>query len=478
MRLHRYLISVLVGVLLGGALVVPIEAQGPVSAQITRALQGLGLIASYSTGQVPVWDATLRRFAPGAGGLSCTAGANQVLFENGSGDCVGDADLTFSGDTLTATKITTGDGLSLLFGGTTSSFPALKRNGAALEVKLADDSAYAVLTPGSLMSTAANTRIIVNNPAGSTSNSGISVYVAGVEKGAYTWSSVGGIELWPAAAGSIGTFSVLNTAGNVRMLRIEPDETGFTFLPSGTSNPATTGAFRLPNASLIGWRNAANSANHTLGVNASDYLRYTGGHIVVDSNFGLFAMHSGGASVGAGIDTTTGDALDFYSGAAVLAAKLTSGGIFEVGTSEAGVSSTHKFGVYGSGAVNTLTRSTTLDAELITSEVDSGGVGTFGAIGMATNHPLYVRTNNTRRALFPAAGGFQIGAIDNILTLTDGALGMAKITASGTAPGAAGLKLEVVCGTNAGSAKIVAYAGTSTTAVTVLDNIGSGVTGC
>jgi hypothetical protein len=31
----------------------------------------------------------------------------------------------------------------LQFGGTTSSFPALKRNSAVLETKLADDSAYA-----------------------------------------------------------------------------------------------------------------------------------------------------------------------------------------------------------------------------------------------------------------------------------------------------------------------------------------------
>ncbi|HYC00462.1 MAG TPA: hypothetical protein VEC57_15095 [Candidatus Limnocylindrales bacterium] len=74
------------------------------------------------------------------------------------------------------------------------------------------------------------------------------------------------------------------------------------------------------------------------------------------------------------------------------------------------------------------------------------------------------------------AGALRIGSWT--AALTAGALGLPKMTASGTAPGAAGLKLEVVCGTNAGSAKIIAYAGTSTTATTVLDNIGSGVTGC
>lgn len=76
-----------------------------------------------------------------------------------------------------------------------------------------------------------------------------------------------------------------------------------------------------------------------------------------------------------------------------------------------------------------------------------------------------------------ATGAFALSLV-NGLTLTAGALGLPKMTASASAPGATGGKLELVCGTNAGSAKLVAYAGTSATAVTVLDNIGSGVTGC
>ena len=59
-----------------------------------------------------------------------------------------------------------------------------------------------------------------------------------------------------------------------------------------------------------------------------------------------------------------------------------------------------------------------------------------------------------------------------------GPLGLLKIAASASAPGATGGKIELVCGTNAGTAKLVAYAGTSGTAVTVTDNIGTGVTGC
>jgi hypothetical protein len=52
------------------------------------------------------------------------------------------------------------------------------------------------------------------------------------------------------------------------------------------------------------------------------------------------------------------------------------------------------------------------------------------------------------------------------------------VTPSDTAPGATGMKIETVCGTNSGTAKIIVYAGTSNTPTTLLDNIGSGVRGC
>lgn len=64
------------------------------------------------------------------------------------------------------------------------------------------------------------------------------------------------------------------------------------------------------------------------------------------------------------------------------------------------------------------------------------------------------------------------------LTISSGSMGLTKITASAAAAGAAGGKIELVCGTSGGTAKLIAYAGTSATPVTILDNIGSGVTGC
>jgi hypothetical protein len=49
-----------------------------------------------------------------------------------------------------------------------------------------------------------------------------------------------------------------------------------------------------------------------------------------------------------------------------------------------------------------------------------------------------------------------------------------KMTALGTAPGAGYCRFEVVTGTNAGTCKLQAVCGTSSTAVTVIDNVGSG----
>lgn len=110
-------------------------------------------------------------------------------------------------------------------------------------------------------------------------------------------------------------------------------------------------------------------------------------------------------------------------------------------------------------------------------------------IGTTSAHAICMFTNNGACGLTLASGGgttmigasaatgnFTVGA--SALTLTTGAIGLSKMTASASAPGAAGGKMEFVCGTNAGSAKLVIYAGTSGTAVTVVDNIGAGVTGC
>lgn len=85
----------------------------------------------------------------------------------------------------------------------------------------------------------------------------------------------------------------------------------------------------------------------------------------------------------------------------------------------------------------------------------------------------YLRLTDSSAA---APSSLQLGS--STITNEKGALFLDTITAAGTAPGAGAVKVIAVCGTLAGTAKLVAYAGTSNIGTTILDNIGGGVTGC
>lgn len=106
-----------------------------------------------------------------------------------------------------------------------------------------------------------------------------------------------------------------------------------------------------------------------------------------------------------------------------------------------------------------------------------GTTSSFPAIGRSTTDFVAELADGTAGGTMIMSGSAMVGSLTK-LTLTQGAIGMSKITASASAPGAAGAKFEVVCGTNAGTAKLIMAAGTSGTAVTVVDNVGAGVTGC
>lgn len=107
----------------------------------------------------------------------------------------------------------------------------------------------------------------------------------------------------------------------------------------------------------------------------------------------------------------------------------------------------------------------------------SSATAANGVLTLDNNSSNSVNFGACANGVFCENGALMTGS-STALTLTSGAVGMTKIAASGSAPGAAGGKLELVCGTGAGSAKLIISAGTSATAVTVVDNIGSGVTGC
>lgn len=87
-----------------------------------------------------------------------------------------------------------------------------------------------------------------------------------------------------------------------------------------------------------------------------------------------------------------------------------------------------------------------------------------------TNYGLYVHDQTGSGS----ATNYNIYSAGNGANWLNSGVQFGKITDPGTAPGAAKLALRVVAGTNAGTCKIIAYAGTSTTPVTIADNVGSG----
>lgn len=93
--MKRFLLATLVSLaLVIGLSEIDVHAQGPFAAQITQALQALGLLnAGYTNGQVPTWNSTTGKFAPGSGGgggSGCVPSGTigQILSDSGSGTCV------------------------------------------------------------------------------------------------------------------------------------------------------------------------------------------------------------------------------------------------------------------------------------------------------------------------------------------------------------------------------------------------------
>ena len=105
-----------------------------------------------------------------------------------------------------------------------------------------------------------------------------------------------------------------------------------------------------------------------------------------------------------------------------------------------------------------------------------GWVGISGAVGaqiLTLNNPVgtpivALDAANSGGVVSFRVNGAEYGRVDANGT------GLAKITTAATAPGAGQARLAFVAGTNAGTGKLVAYAGTSATPVTIMDNIGAG----
>lgn len=109
------------------------------------------------------------------------------------------------------------------------------------------------------------------------------------------------------------------------------------------------------------------------------------------------------------------------------------------------------------------------------------GINSAPDTALARNAAGIVEVNNGTPGTFrdltkrnDISSGYTMIGSSTAATLSAGEQGMTKITASGTAPGAGSAKFEWTAGTNAGSCKLISYAGTSTTPVTIVDNVGSG----
>lgn len=116
------------------------------------------------------------------------------------------------------------------------------------------------------------------------------------------------------------------------------------------------------------------------------------------------------------------------------------------------------------------------------------GFGYRDSGGTYRTYTMNVDTNGDFFVIDSAAAGthkfwFDLLNVTDVGTLTVGGFGatvgtgevaLKKVSASGVAPGAGWLKFEAVAGTMANTCKIIAYAGTSNTPVTVVDNVGGG----
>ena len=162
--------------------------------------------------------------------------------------------------TPSVTSLQVGTGVGVLFGGTSASFPGLKRNGVNLEVRLADDSAASNLLLRNLMNSAGDGLYLAASGQPIVSDANVHQWkVSGTGI-----VNINGNAFYPSSDNAV---DLAGTAPN----RFRNAYLG-TALVVGT-NPATTGAIRLASglANGIYARNAANTANvQVIGLNALD----------------------------------------------------------------------------------------------------------------------------------------------------------------------------------------------------------------
>lgn len=153
-----------------------------------------------------------------------------------------------SADKLTLSNWATTDAPLVQFGGATSSFPALKRNATALDVKLADDSALAPLNTGSQTinvgaTTSAATDFLIN-PTTKASGNLIDAQVNGSSKFSVSASAVTATTSFQAASGGSvfwASSTTLQAPANGKLFATNSNGNGFQSLVLGATAPSTIG---------------------------------------------------------------------------------------------------------------------------------------------------------------------------------------------------------------------------------------------
>ena len=393
-------------------------------------------------------------------GTPITASNTQVVFRNSSGDYVGDSDLTFLTDTLTATILAAGTGTKATAGAIR--LPNNTSIGWRNAANTANKTLY--LSAADELQTDTNFRIATG--------AGIGAFIDGVIIGAGLGSysigpAVNPLKLVNFSATSIleiGAGLVFNENGADIDFRAESDGNANMFTVDASVNRVGVGTATPAFGLHVDLTAAANDALFKVNHDTRDYIviSSTSG---AEYGYGTNRVQALTSSIKLQVAAVT--IVDAISTGATITGNLLVSGEIRAGSANA---------IYWSGRSVMYSPSDGVIRVANNAETDfnrmqfGGTTSSFPALKRAGVGLLVTNGDDS------APGYFQVGS--TALTMTAGAFGLPKMTASASAPGASGVKFEAVCGTNAGTAKLIMYAGTSTTAVTVIDNVGSGVTGC
>jgi hypothetical protein len=378
-----------------------------------------------------------------------------IIFTNGSAR----DNTTIVRQASTTAIEATGSGLYL--GTSTSTAPVILFAGGVVN---GTNNAITVSSPTAIAFNQYTTPgVIVNDSSGNlTSSTALALTSAAIAQGSIT-TNLKGLNLTATFNAAGTTFdaplfeNITNTASAAGSLIADLQVGGVSTFNVGIA-PSSSGPLVLINAT--------GAAPTTLGVLNSTGLQITGNST------------AGGSVVLDAIGTTANITINRINGSAASPTAITS----------AQTISNNVSGGYDSSAIGVGVELQAKSINAWTTSDHSAYLGIFTVAGTTTTLSEKVRfqgsggvtVGNGVIATDPGASNLLVGGNIAIKatgqTLAAGELGMGEITASGSAPGASSAKMEWVTGTNANTCKLIAYAGTSSTPVTIVDNVGAGCT--